>query len=192
MLKAAFPRAAVNLSHWNPHRANTTFDKMQPFWDDFCPLHQVFLFADVVLESVVKVTQNCVSNAGVLSVFSLFIATRWHCRLKGKQPLLFRDTGGRWETWGKKNHHTARLKFLLGLGEMQGRVLLSAPRPAVLMAASGMFAVLLSWGVSPDSASANGSCSELFLPCLGSWCSFRAVRRMMVAPRSLFCFSLHV
>lgn len=76
--------------------------------------------------------------------------------------MLCRDVGGRWETWEKNKlkNHAARLKFLLGLGEMQGSVLLSAPRAAVWMAASGMFAVLWSWGVSADSASANTS--ELF------------------------------
>lgn len=131
----------------------------------------------MALEFVVKVTQNFVLSVGVFSVFPLFRATRWHCRLKGKQLLLFRDAGERWETWGKKNkNHTARLKFLLCLGDMRGRVLLSTARPAVWMAASGMFAEL--WlcvmvMISTDSASAN------------TWELFRAVPPLPWEPMQL-------
>jgi len=45
-------------------------------------------------------------------MFSLFTATRWHCRLKGKHLFLFRELGGRWKTL---KNCTATLKFFLGL-----------------------------------------------------------------------------
>lgn len=62
-------------------------------------------------------------------------------QIKGKTALVVQGRRREVGDLGKKNR-AARLKFLLDLGEMQGRVLLSAPRPAVLMAASGVFAVL--------------------------------------------------
>lgn len=74
-------------------------------------------------------------------------------QIKGKTALAVQGHGR--EVVDLEKNRTARLKFLLDLGEMQRRVLISTPKPAVLMAASGMFAVLWSWGVSTARVSAN-------------------------------------
>lgn len=63
-------------------------------------------------------------------------------QIKGKTALAVQGHGR--EVVDLEKNRTARLKFLLDLGEMQRRVLISTPKPAVLMAASGMFAVLWS------------------------------------------------
>lgn len=83
-------------------------------------------------------------------MFSLFIATRWHCRLKGKHP--FSEIRGRWET-GKKNY-SATLTLLIGPGDTRKPFF----PPSLASSFGGMstaLAALSSWRASNDSASTN-------------------------------------
>lgn len=129
-------------------------------------------------------------------MFSLFIATRWHCRLKGKHLLLFSE--------------------LRKVGDLENKTVLPPWNCLEVLEMQGGFFFQLTglqfWGSEHDLCYimiiiymkifnwfsickyvwAVQSCYFAPLLPLGCEVVLRAVRRVMVSAHRLFCFSLHV
>lgn len=125
-------------------------------------------------------------------MFSLFIATRWHCRLKGKHLLLISEVWGRWETWKKTvqppwNSLSWRCKedFFFPLTVLQ----VDRREHDVCYV---MITKSFDWFSIRKYIWAVWSCYFALLLPLACGAVFRAERKVMALPDRLFYFSLCV